>query len=415
MSWSTMGARLVGRREASSPITFLGLVLPAGISGGFVSITLPFILTREGFSVAQASAIAALGLFPNVWRFLWGPIADLSLTMRQWYCIGIASSAASLLILAFAPLHGTAGHWLGAVVFVSQVAATLIILPLGGLLAHTVADEVKGRASGWYQAGNLGGTGIGGGAGLWLATHFSRGTAGSALALAMIASGVSILFVPNVRATVSETVGQRLRLVSRDVISMVTAAVPLFTIALVLSPLGAGAMNGLWSAVSADWNASADRVALVTGLLGGVVSAIGCIIGGWVADRHGRWWAYFGSGVALAAVASLMAIAPRDPFTFSVGVLAYALFCGMAYAAFSAIVLFAIGRGVASTKYALLGSLGNIPVVYMTVFNGWMHDRHGVAWMLQAEALVGVVSAGVGFAGYRAIVGKFDIRPQVRP
>ena len=51
-------------------------------------------------------------------------------------------------------------------------------------------------------------------------------------------------------------------------------------------------------------------------------------------------------------VAITMAVAPRTPNAFTVGVLAYALTCGMAYAAFSAIVLLAIGRGAASTKYA---------------------------------------------------------------
>ena len=67
--------------------------------------------------------------------------------------------------------------------------------------------------------------------------------------------------------------------------------------------------------------------------------------------------------------------------------IAYAFFGGVAYAAFSAVVLFAIGRGAASTKYATLSSLGNLPVIYMTAFNGWVHDRFGTAWMLQAEAL----------------------------
>src|SRR6266550_9356057 len=108
------------RRDSSAPITFLALVLPYGISGGFVSVTLPFVLTHEGFSVAAAAAIGALGLSANVWLFLWGPVADLSLTMRRWYYIGISSSAATLLILAFAPLHGIGGRWLGLVVFLSQ-------------------------------------------------------------------------------------------------------------------------------------------------------------------------------------------------------------------------------------------------------------------------------------------------------
>ncbi len=63
----------------------------------------------------------------------------------------------------------------------------------------------------------------------------------------------------------------------------------------------------------------------------------------------------------------------------------------MAYAAFSAIVLLAIGRGAASTKYATLSSLGNLPVVYMTASDGWVHDRFGTAWMLHSEALIAIV------------------------
>src|SRR5215211_7643980 len=364
-------------RTATAPFTFFALVLPFGISSGFISVTLPFLLTRAGFSVAAASALTALGVSANLWRFLWGPVADLTLTPRRWYYIGVASSVVTLLVLAFVPLRGTAGQWLAAVVFISQVAATLIVLPVGGLMAHTVVDEAKGRASGWYQAGNLGGTGLGGGAGVWLGSHFSREVAGGVLAAAMLLCATAIFFVPDVRVVSRETVGGRMRLMGRDMLSVMRATIPLFTMVLILLPPGSGAMNNLWAAVAPDWNASADRVAFVTGLLNGLVSAIGCVIGGWAADKLGRWWSYFGAALGLAAVASLLALGPRTPLAYSAGVLSYALFCGMSYAAFSAIVLFAIGRGVASTKYAVLSSLGNIPVVYMTATNGWVHDRFG--------------------------------------
>jgi len=172
---------------------------------------------------------------------------------------------------------------------------------------------------------------------------------------------------------------------------MLRSAIPLFTIVLVISPIGAGGMNNVWSAVAPDWNAGPDRVALVTGILNGVISAVGCVAGGWIADRMGRWWAYFGSGSAVALVALVMAVASRTPQTYTLGVLFYALFLGMAYAAFSAVVLFAIGRGAASTKYATLSSLGNIPVVYMTAINGWVHDQYGTTSMLAAEALSGLL------------------------
>ena len=73
-----------------------------------------------------------------------------------------------------------------------------------------------------------------------------------------------------------------------------------------------------------------------------------------------------------------------------------AVFVGAGYAAFSALVVHAIGRGVASTKYAILQSLGNIPVAYMTAFNGWVHDRYGGVWMLNGEALLGIVCIAAG-------------------
>jgi hypothetical protein len=111
-------------------------VLPYGISSGFVSITLPFVLVRSGFSVALAASIGAVGVSANLWRFLWGPVADLTLTARRWYLLGLGTSAATLFILAFIPLHQNAVAVLMTVVFISQVAATLIVLPVGGLMAH---------------------------------------------------------------------------------------------------------------------------------------------------------------------------------------------------------------------------------------------------------------------------------------
>src|SRR5438270_9128300 len=204
-------------RESTKPVTFFFLVLPYGISSGFVSITLPFVLTRAGFSVAMAASIVALGVSANLWRFLWGPIADLTLTARRWYFLGLGTAAATLLILGLIPLYQHAVGSLMAVVFMSQVAGTLIVLPVGGLMAHTVAEKAKGRAAGWYQAGNLGGTGIGGGVGVWLATPFSKAVAGVVLSIAMLTAAPSIYFAADARIVSSERLAERMRLLGRDI------------------------------------------------------------------------------------------------------------------------------------------------------------------------------------------------------
>ena len=61
----------MAKRETTKPFTLFFLLLPYGISTGFASITLPFFLTRAGFSVASAAAIVALGVSSNVWLFCW--------------------------------------------------------------------------------------------------------------------------------------------------------------------------------------------------------------------------------------------------------------------------------------------------------------------------------------------------------
>jgi hypothetical protein len=53
--WSKSKARAV--RQSTPLFAFFFLVLPYGLGSGFVSITLPFFLSKAGFSVAAAGAI----------------------------------------------------------------------------------------------------------------------------------------------------------------------------------------------------------------------------------------------------------------------------------------------------------------------------------------------------------------------
>jgi MFS family permease len=384
--------------RSTSPAAFFFLVLPYGISAGFVNVTLPFVLTRAGFSVAAAATIVAIGISSNIWRFVWGPIADITLTLRRWYLLGLAACAASLIFLSTIPLNPHAAGLLTAAVFLSQVAATFVVLPLGGLMAHTVADNEKGRAAGWFQAGNLGGMGAGGGAGVWLAQHVSTAAAAVVLALAMTCCAAAVFLVPDVRPAAHETLARRMRWVGRDFLAMLRSPVALLVMVCVMSPIGAGGAIDVWSAVAPDWRTSPDTVALVTGVLSGVASVAGCLACGWICDRVGRWWGFFGSGGMMAVVAIGMAMLPRTPLVYIWGVLLYAVSTGGTFASFSALLLHAVGRGAASTKYATLSSLGNFPTSYMTAFDGWMHDRAGAGGMLNGEAALGLGFIALGLA-----------------
>jgi MFS transporter, PAT family, beta-lactamase induction signal transducer AmpG len=179
--------------------------------------------------------------------------------------------------------------------------------------------------------------------------------------------------------------------VGRDLWSVARSRIGFLALFLCFLPIGSGAASGLWSAVASDWHASADTVALVTGTLGGVASALGCILGGWICDRMSRQWAYAIYGVLQAACAAAMGLAPRTESSYVVFTLLYAVILGLTYAGFSAFVLEAMGKGAAATKYNVFASLSNTPIWYMTRIDGWAHARHGPAGMLYTEALFGMI------------------------
>ncbi len=391
-----------------SYISSLYFILPWGIGTGFLAVTLPFVLTKLGWSVAAIATLVAIGSSSNLWRFVWSPAVDLTLSTRTWYLVGLIPAAIAIGTLGAVPLRG--GWIFTGLVFFSQVAGTIIILPVAGMIAHTVRDAAQGRASGWYQAGNLGGTGIGGGLGVWLVTHSSYTLACVILSVIMLACGLALRWVPNVHPIQGERIGTRVRALGRDFKVLIRSRKTLFVLLLVSSPIGIGAASFLWSAIAPEWQVSADTVALVTGTLAGVLSAVGCVVGGWLCDRVGRYWVFFGGGALLALTAVVMAVVPHTPNAYRMGVLVYAFLMGGPYGAFTAIVLSAIGKGAASGKYAIIASLGNLPVVYMTALDGWAHDYWNASGMLYFEAIVAIPAIALGLLGLHLIRTKTAVR-----
>lgn len=379
------------QQQYTKPYYMFFLIMPMGISQGFVTVALPYLLSLNGFPVALTAGIVAIGLSANLWRFVWGPVVDLSLSLHKWFWLSLVACLASLLLICFVPLTVKGAILLTIIVFVSQVAATITLLPINGMMAKRVTENKKGEASGWYQAGSLAGTGFGGGAGLWLATHYNIAIAGIVLCVVSIFFALVMLLIKDIPHLKEKTIAQEIKVMGKDIFSMIKLPVALFVMILIIMPIATGAMANLWSAVANDWKTDANTVVLVTGLLCGGVSALGCIAGGFIADRWGVWNAYFGSGVICAAVTVLIAVMPYHPVVYIVGVLTYGFCTGLMYAAYTAMLFFVIGKKHVATKYSLLSSLGNLPVVYMTTFDGWTHDQYGSRYMLTAEAIVGIL------------------------
>jgi len=385
------------------PWIFLILILPFGVIGGYLQTTLGFLLSKAGVPVAQTAGLIALGFVPHTWKFLWAPVADTTLTRKRWYVIAAVLTSAGIFVMGLLPTTSAGLKLLGLAAFVANLAVTFLGMSVESLMAFATPENEKGRAGGWFQAGNLGGTGVGGGLGLILAQRLAAPwMAGAILAVACLFCIVALAALPEpASAHRHPSLGKSLAEVGRDVWGVSKSRLGAIALILCFLPIGSGAASGLWAAVSNDWGASADTVALVTGVITGLVSAVGCLAGGWISDRMNRKGAYALYGVLQALCAVGMALAPRTERSYVIFTLLYAFITGLTYAGFTAFVLEAMGLGAAATKYNLFASLSNMPIYYMTNIDGWAHTKWGPTGMLYAEGvfcLVGIAVFGVVLA-----------------
>ena len=393
-----MSATLRPEREGSPmtdvrrahPIVFMFLIIPFGVMSGYLTVAVAYLLTQAGISVEQTAELVAISFIPQTWKFLWAPIADTTLGRKSWYLIGAVISALGIFGTGAVPADGKFMPLLYAVVVVSNTAVTFLAMSVESLMAYGTPAAEKGRAGGWFQAGNLGGGGVGGGAGLWMAQTLPEPwMAGAVLGGACLLCSVALHFVSEPPAVFREgKYWRNIVDVFKDLWRVARSYAGFLALLVCFLPIGSGAVSGLWSAVADDWHASADTVALVTGVLGGIVSAAGCLAGGYLSDRMNRRTAYILYGLLQALCAIAMAIAPRTEAMYITFTTIYSFIAGLTYAGFSAVVLEAIGLGAAATKYNLFASLSNMPIAYMTVILGWAHTRWGAGGMLNTEAAI---------------------------
>jgi MFS family permease len=391
-----------GAHRAAHPIAFFVLYLPFGASSGFCNITLAFLLHQHGVSVPGVAGIVAMNYLPNTWKVLWAPVVDTTFTARIWYVIGVFACMTGFLIPGLISLGPAHLPLFAAVAFALGFASSIAAMAAERFMAFDTPEEQKGRAGGWSQAGNLGGGGLGGGLGLWLAVHTGMSwTAGaflatmSALCILMafrLRSPPRVAATKGVLGTISETIV--------DVFQMLTRRAGLLAVLVVLVPLGTGAASNLWSSIAGDWKAGADEVAFVAGTLNGIVAIIGSLGAGYVCDRMDRKAAYVLFGLISAVAAVAMALGPRTPMGFMIFVTAYNLVIGCCYGAFSALTLEAIGKGAAATKYNLLASASNTPILVMTLVLGQAQANWGSGGMLLTEA----ACAGIAAVFYTVVV-----------
>ncbi|UAJ09601.1 MFS transporter [Glacieibacterium megasporae] len=376
-----------------APPLYMFTAAVGGITAGFVSITLGYVLVSRAFSVAAIAELVALNILPLTWRVLIGPMFDLSLTPRHWFLLSAIGAAVGLAPFAFVGLDPANLEFIDFMVLALGVFYALGSGAQTAAIAITSETAVRGRIAGWVTAGNLGGVGVGGGLGLWLATHAGMTTAALTLAALCLVCASPMLLIRTPRTGAAQPFRAVVAALGRDAVALVSTRLGWLTIIAISLPMGQGAFIGLLPSVAKDWGASADLTASTTGLLAGMICVPGSLIGGYLCDRYPPQHVLAWSGIACALGEVAMAFGPRTPAAFFVFALANNLLLGVAYAAVAAVIYVGLKGSSGGTMGSLLGSLCNVPVVATTLLLGAVSVPYGANGMMLTEAALGVGSA----------------------
>jgi PAT family beta-lactamase induction signal transducer AmpG len=376
----------MSREHENPPWLFGILTVPTGVGyWGVNGLLIPYLLRQHGVSVDRIAGVVAIASIPGVWFFLASPVVDLGLKRRTWILLSCVCSA---LATGLAILQSAGSlEWVTGLLF-TAIALGGVATAATGAVMTTIRPEIRGQASGWTQVGNVGAGALGGGVGVWMASFCGLPVLAAAAAVVMLIPALAALWIvekPHPRMPPRRLFAE----LGHDIWDLLRSRRTCVGLLFFLSPVGAGAVAGLISSVAPDYHASNAEVAWVTGAGGGLLLAMGGLLGGFICDRMHRMTAYAVFGILAGTAGAWLALGPPTPFTYGAGFAAYALATGLTFAAFTALILEVLGHGrrAAATGYSLLFSSGNLPLAYMTWLDGTGYKHAGARGLMGVDAL----------------------------
>jgi hypothetical protein len=387
------------RRSPPLPL-FALLEAPYGMQATLYVVVPMYLMRNAGVSIEKAGAISALAIVPATFYFAYAPIVDFFMRRRTWLLLAVLTTA---LLCGSAIAWSPATHLqlVTGLLFASKVASMLISAATGGLMASMLDRAGKARVGAWVQIGNLGANSLFFGLLLFLIPHTTRPVLALVATLSILLPGLAVLAVdepPRIAGT--ETYSSTLRGIGRELRSTFFSLRSLPGILLLVSPLGSSAILTVLSGLTGSYGASAAQLGFANGWGGGLFCAAGALCVLAMPAHWNRMIPYALSGIGYGAVSLLIGAAPLRPSTLIVGMLASNFAQGICYAAYTGVILQTMGIGgrCQSSRYTILNSAGNLPVVYMTAIEGVVAGRYGAHSVGLFDGAMNLLTVAIFFA-----------------
>lgn len=395
--------------------TFGILYMCEGIPLGFAAVAMAAYMRRQGMDVAQVGAFVGAFYLPWAFKWSWAPLVDL-IGLKRFG--GRKAWIVLCQILMIVTLYGVSQidytqnfNLLITMVVIHNVFAATCDVAIDSLAVNALRPEERGQGNGFMFAGAYIGQGLGGGGAIFISGMYGFDVSFLYVALLLcLVLAFVVVFVrdPDLATVVTDRSTEVWLKFRASVTSFArelsvgffrSGKGPMVGVVFALLPFGAMALSGGAStALQVDIGMTDDQIAQLN-IYSTAISGMGCIIGGWLADKLGKrrmlalYYALTTLPVLYVAIR-----AGSGSGTAGIGIpeffaasLTFYLFMGMHYGTSAAIFMGLTNPAIAATQFTGFMALRNLTISYTNTWQGSAVDAWGYSTMFYLDAAIAIV------------------------
>lgn len=392
--------------------TFGILYVSQGIPLGFAAIAMTAYMHRQGLDAGQIGAFVGSFYLPWAFKWAWAPLVDLVRLERfggrkAWIVLCQALMIVTLVGIALID-YATNFDLLITLVLVHNFFSATQDIAVDALAINTLPENERATANGFMFGGAYIGQGLGGGVAMFVSERwgFNQSLLFVSLMLAFIFTFV-LVFVkdPSLAGRVAEQVANvwsalvdNVKNFARELVAGLfqSGMGPMVGVAFALLPMGAMALSAsISTTLQVDLGMSDGQIGELN-IYQTVLAGIGCVAGGWVADRFGQrkmlatWYLLTTLPTLYLATALATGGGPAGvTITQYYGAsLVFSWCMGMHFGTSAALFMGLTNPLVAATQFTGYMALRNLTISYTNFWQGALVDSQGYATVLYIDALL---------------------------
>ena len=393
--------------------TFGLLYISEGIPYGFTSIAMVAILRQNGLPLDQIGIFVATLFIPWSFKFAWAPVIDLIKLnkfggRKAWIGICLTLMILSLLTVTLIDFKHEF-ELLLLIMLINNIFCATQDIAIDSLAVSTLKPDERASGNGFMFGGQYFGIALGGGAAIYV---YGVSSFEFALIYVSVLQLICLLYVlfflkdPEAEIEIKKT--SRFESVIKEFIhTMIEFTKEVYRsfwqsgpspkLGFLFSILPTGALVLAYAALATipvDYGFNETEIAQIT-TLNTITAAVGCIVGGLLADRFGLrkmlGLYYILSalpGLFLAYNIANVGLTNLPAEYVSGAIILHGFLYGMAFGTQAAIFMGITNPAVAATQFTAFMAMGNVVVTYTNAWQGIVAERFDYSLVLYVDAFL---------------------------